>query len=267
MIEKEKDMRLSIENRRATQHHFHRWVYIVEQIKPMLCQSYFSLLGVFFLWTIADSHLSAPFDLRIDHHKVDTTRDLIINTPRPKFSWKISYADNIRHRNVQQTAYQMQLQSLRLTEKDQLFQWDSDRIMSSQSIHVLYTCPIDLLPSTYYLLRLRIWTMKSNEPSKWTKWIKFRTSIFNLHEYLTNLSDLLWIGFTEINMNELRKEFLVPDTSPIKSAIVYMTGLGYYEFHLNGYKVDPSRKLDPGWSTYEKRTLIVSYDVTPNITV
>ena len=109
--------------------------------------------------------------------------------------------------------------------------------------------------------------MKSNEPSEWTQWIKFRTSIFDLHEYLTDRSDLLWIGSTGINMNELRTEFLVPNTSPIKSAIVYMTGLGYYEFHLNGYKVDPSRKLDPGGTTYEKRTLMFSYDVTPNITV
>jgi hypothetical protein len=85
---------------------------------------------------------------------------------------------------------------------------------------------------------------------------------------MTNNADLLWIGSTKINMNELRKEFHVPHlTINIKSAIVYMTGLGYYEFYLNGNKVDPSRKLDPGWTTYEKRTLIVSFDVTAEIKV
>ena len=84
---------------------------------------------------------------------------------------------------------------------------------------------------------------------------------------MTDNADLLWIGSTEIIMNELRKEFNVPNTSPLKSAIVYMSGLGYYEFYLNGNKVDPSRKLDPGWTTFQKRTLLVSYDVTPNITV
>jgi alpha-L-rhamnosidase len=68
-------------------------------------------------------------------------------------------------------------------------------------------------------------------------------------------------------MNELRKEFMVPNTSPIKSAIVYISGIGYYELYLNGNKVDPSRKLDPGWTSYEIRTLVVSYDVTANITV
>jgi hypothetical protein len=84
---------------------------------------------------------------------------------------------------------------------------------------------------------------------------------------MTNNADLLWIGSKKINMNELRKEFNVPNTSPVQSAIVYICGLGYYEFYLNGNNVDPSRKLDPGWTTYGKRTLIVSFDVTTNITV
>jgi alpha-L-rhamnosidase len=68
-------------------------------------------------------------------------------------------------------------------------------------------------------------------------------------------------------MNELRKEFMVPNASPIKSAIAYISGIGYYELYLNGHKVDPSRKLDPGWTSYEKRTLVASYDLTSNITV
>ncbi len=115
---------------------------------------------------------------------------------------------------------------------------------------------------------MRVWTTNSEESSEWTKWIQFRTPLFQLHECMTNNADLLWIGSTKINMNELRKEFHVPHlTINIKSAIVYMTGLGYYEFYLNGNKVDPSRKLDPGWTTYEKRTLIVSFDVTAEIKV
>jgi hypothetical protein len=60
---------------------------------------------------------------------------------------------------------------------------------------------------------------------------------------------------------------MVPTKSPIKSAIVFISGLGYYEFYLNGNNVDPSRKLDPGWTTFEKRTLLATFDVTANITV
>ena len=233
----------------------------------MLSLIYCKKLFIVLLWSIVHAHCLSPYDVRIDHHKVDTTYDLIINTPRPQFSWKIPSSHEISHRNIQQAAYQMQLQSTKLTQRDALFQWDSERMISSQSVHVPYTGYADLSPSTYYRFRVRVWITNSEEPTEWTDWIQFRTSIFNLHEYITENDNLLWIGSTEINMNELRKEFNVPNTSPIQSAIVFMTGLGYYEFYLNGNKVDPSRKLDPGWTTYEKRTLLVSYDVTKNITV
>ncbi|CAF4113656.1 unnamed protein product [Rotaria sordida] len=206
------------------------------------------------------------FDVRIDHYKVETTQDLIINIPRPRFSWKIRVLNNVSQRNVQQTVYRMQIQSIKITQRDNQFVWDSECVVSSQSIHVPYTGQNDLLPSTYYRFRVRVWTTNSEEPSEWTDWIQFRTPVFNLHEYLTKYNALLWIGSTQINMNELRKEFMVPNSSPIKSAIAYICGLGYYEFYVNGNKVDPSRKLDPGWTSYEQRTLVASFDLTANIT-
>ncbi len=219
------------------------------------------------LWSTIDARSPSPFDLRVDHQKVDTTRDLVINTARPRFSWKIRVLDEISQRNIEQTAYQIQLQSIKLTDKDSYFQWDTARVVSSQSLHVSYTGHADLLPSTYYRFRVRVWLTGSEEATEWTRWMEFRTAIFNLHDYMTSNANLLWIGSTKMNMNELRKEFLVPNTSPVKSAIVYISGLGYYELYLNGNNVDPSRKLDPGWTTYEKRTLLASFDVTANITV
>jgi len=69
--------------------------------------------------------------VRIDHDKVDTIHDLVINTPRPRFSWKIRVLDNKSQKNVQQTAYQIQLQSIKLTERDKQFQWESERVVSS----------------------------------------------------------------------------------------------------------------------------------------
>ncbi len=228
----------------------------------MFCLRYYSALLMCLHWSIVNAHLPCPFDIRIDHYKVDTTQDLVINTPRPQFSWKIRVLEGVSNRNVEQIAYQIQL-----SERDNHFQWDSERAVSSQSVHVPYTSDTDLLSSTYYRFRLRVWITNSKESSEWTDWIFFRTPIFNLHEYITSINNLLWIGSTKIHMNELRKEFTVPNTSPIKSAIVYLCGLGYYQFYLNGKNVDPSRKLDPGWTTYEKRTLFVSFDITANITV
>jgi alpha-L-rhamnosidase len=200
----------------------------------------------------------APFDVRIDHYKVDTTKDLVINTPRPRFSWKLPI---FTERNVQQRGYQFQIKS----DTDQ---WDSGRILSSQSIHVPYSNQNELKSSTHYQIRFRIWTTVSDQGSSWTNWIQFRTSIFNFHDYILQKNDEVhWIGSTQIYMNELRKEFNIPNASPIRTATVFITGLGYYELYINGQSVDPSRKLDPGWTTYEKRTLFASYDLTTTIKV
>jgi alpha-L-rhamnosidase len=217
------------------------------------------LTVIFFVVVTTAQRLSSPLDVRIDHHKIETTRDVVINTPRPRFSWKLPATTTTR--NIRQIAYQIQIES----DTDR---WDSGRISSSQSIHVPYTNKNDLKPSTHYRLRLRTWTTVSETASLWTNWIRFRTSVFDLHEYImAQNDDVNWIGSTQIYMNELRKEFNIPNASPIRTATVLISGLGYYELYLNGQSVDASRKLDPGWTTYEKRTLFVTYDLTSTIKV
>ncbi len=233
----------------------------------MFCLSYYITLFLLLFCYVVCAQWPSPYDVRIDHYKVETTRDLIINTPRPRFSWKVPISNDISQRNVQQTSYQLQLESTTATQQHAPWKWDSERVVSAQSTHVPYTGQFELLPATNYRFRVRIWTTLSKQPTEWTNWIRFRTPIFNLHEHLTQNADILWIGSTQINMNELRKEFLVPSMSAIRSAIVYISGIGYYELYINGYNVDPSRKLDPGWTTYEIRTLFASFDLTANVTV
>lgn len=199
-------------------------------------------------WTVVAAYSSSPsFDLRIDHYKVDTTKDLTIQRPRPRFSWKVPAS---RERHIQQVAYQLQIKST--TD-----QWDSQRIESNRS-----TTETNLRPVEHYQCRLRLWTTESHQPSAWTEWIRFRTTLFNLHDFvLQNLETVHWIGSDEIYMNELRKEFHLPLESSIRTATVLISGIGCYELYINGRQVDPSRKLDPGWTTYERRTLFATFDV------
>ncbi|CAF2633920.1 unnamed protein product [Rotaria sp. Silwood2] len=217
---------------------------------------YTVILGVVF---VTGDRLSASYDVRIDYYKAETTKDLVINKGQPRFSWKLPLTSQ---RNVQQIAYQLQILSQNVLLRD------SGRINSSQSIHVPYPYERDLEELTHYHVRLRLWSSVSEAATPWTSWIPFRTSIYNFHQYLMDYNDeVFWIGSTQIYMNELRKEFSVPDTSPIRSATVFISGIGYYEMYLNGDSIDPNRKLDPGWTTYQKRTLFVSYDVTSKIKV
>ena len=212
------------------------------------------IVGVIF---VTGDQLSAPYDVRIDYYKAETTRDLVINTGRPRFSWKLP---RISEKNIRQVAYQLQILSQRG------FFWDSDRIHSSQSIHVPFPYEEDLEELTHYQVRLRLWTSTLALRTTWTSWVSFRTAIYNFHQYLMNHNDeVYWIGSTQIYMNELRKEFGVPNTSPIRLATVFISGIGYYEMYLNGNNIDPSRKLDPGWTSYQKRTLFASYDISSKI--
>jgi len=56
-----------------------------------------------------------------------------------------------------------------------------------------------------------------------------------------------------------RREFDLP--KPVKRARAYVTGLGYYELYLNGKRVG-DRVLDPSYTSFGKRVLYSSYDVT-----
>ena len=65
-----------------------------------------------------------------------------------------------------------------------------------------------------------------------------------------------WIG----GGNQLRAEFQLPEN--IARARAYICGIGYYELRVNGNKVG-NNVLDPGWTSYDKRVLYSTYDVTP----
>ena len=59
-----------------------------------------------------------------------------------------------------------------------------------------------------------------------------------------------------------RKEFSVKKV--LRTASLYICGLGYYEAFLNGKKIG-DHVLDPAWTNYEQRVLYASYDVTGNL--
>ncbi len=60
----------------------------------------------------------------------------------------------------------------------------------------------------------------------------------------------------------LRKEFTLD--RKVKRARAFVSGLGYYELRLNGERVG-DHVLDPGWTTYSRRVLYSTYDVTSQL--
>lgn len=51
-------------------------------------------------------------------------------------------------------------------------------------------------------------------------------------------------------------------SKPVKSARLYASGLGVYEFHINGQRVG-NDYFNPGWTDYNTRVQYHTYDVTP----
>ncbi len=60
-----------------------------------------NVMFIILLCSIVDASWQSPFDIRIDHYKVETIGDLVINTPRPRFSWKIPLLNKASQRNIQ----------------------------------------------------------------------------------------------------------------------------------------------------------------------
>ena len=213
-----------------------------------------SLLFLFF--ALPRSLTFSPDDLRLNDYPVTATDDLILYSAEPRFSWTLPSMVK------EQRAYQLEVRS----EWNRY--WSSGWIVSTEMRHLFSNDETYFQPWTVYRYRLRVQT--NNGTSRWTPWIRFRTVTFHLHRYLMDMADrVFWIGSNEIGMNELRREFRLEAAGNglIRSAIVVMSGLGYYELSINGRAVDPTRKLDPGWTTYERRTLFVTFDATPFVQV
>ena len=178
-----------------------------------------------------------------------------ISTKIPRFSWKI-YSDQP---NQKQSAYQLLVATspeLLTPEKADL--WDSRKVYSSQSIHVEYGGrSLESRQKCYWTVKL--WDNYGNE-TDWAQSVFFEMGLLDSSDWKAN-----WIK-TDIEFGEysypspyLRKEFLLD--KPVKSARLYVTSKGLYEFYINGEKVG-DQIFTPGYTSYKNRLQYQVYDVT-----
>lgn len=179
-----------------------------------------------------------------------------IDTLFPRFSWQIECGAS----DIFQTAYQIiasENEADILTGKATL--WDSGKVESEQSHLIKYSGPA-LKSAQKIYWAVKIWDNKNNE-SDFSAHAFFETALLNKKDW----NGAQWIGrLTDINDKEnekaplFRKEFSLK--KEIVSARAYISGLGFYEFYLNGKRVG-DRLLDPGVTRYDKRVLYSVYDI------
>ncbi|MGH9600080.1 MAG: family 78 glycoside hydrolase catalytic domain [Terracidiphilus sp.] len=197
------------------------------------------------------SHLLRLSGLRCD----GMTNPLAVDESEPLFSWRLSAASPALH-GVSQTAYEIEVAAAgRGFRSAQAILWDSGVVHSSATFGVAYAGPA-LKARNAYTWRVRVWDERGL-PTKWSaiaQWIE--APVWRAHWIAAHATSA---AADDEPLPLFRKTFSVG--MPVARAILYASGLGQDELHLNGRKIG-DRVLTPGWSDYRKTIYYDSYDVT-----
>ncbi|HQE42993.1 MAG TPA: family 78 glycoside hydrolase catalytic domain [Phycisphaerae bacterium] len=189
------------------------------------------------------------------------TNPLGIDTRQPRLGWVLESTV----RGDRQTACQVLVASSeQILARDRGDLWDTGKLDVEDSLHVVYAGqPLRSGQRVWWKVRVwdvngrsspwsrpAWWEMALLEPGEWTgKWICSDKPLPTKDEDF----------YAEDPAPMFRKEFATG--KKIARARAYVAGLGYYELYLNGKRVG-DHVLDPGWTTYSKRVLYSTYDVT-----
>ena len=198
-----------------------------------------------------------------------------IDYAHPRFSWIIS-SDK---RNQFQTAYRILVASSQKNlSMNRCDMWDSGKIESPETIQHEYE-PGNLKSNTSYYWKVIFWDGEAKSHQSPTA--RFETAFLSASDWTAQ-----WIGkgskneplpkqgffkdpkeqcgmadsiVHDGNSLLLRREIDLP--KKIRSAKAYVTGLGFYEFYINGSRVG-DHVLAPAKTPYHKQILYDTYDVT-----
>lgn len=193
-----------------------------------------------------------PEDLRCEH----LVNPLGINTLSPRFSWK----------NVGgQTAYEIYVgtDSSAVAKGKKADLWKSGRVKSSASTLVEYAGK-PLAPRTQGWWKVRVWD-SNGDASAWSRTARFGVGIVNdADEPIRGEYIGMPEGYGDMRSPILRGNLHINDRNG--RVMAHVNSLGYHELYVNGCKVG-DRVLAPGVSQLDRRSLIVTYDITDMVGV
>lgn len=195
-----------------------------------------------------------------------------IGTTQPGFSWILTCSQ----RGQAQTAYRILVsrdpENLAANQGEL---WDTGKVTSTRSSHIIYQGK-PLTSNTKYYWKVRVWGKHGNscdfspvqsfttallKPEDWqAQWIGLGespavTSGFGVYVSSGQAPEI------EVDVRSLLLRKSVELSRPVKSARVFVTGLGYYELYFNGQKVG-QQVLNPAKTFYRKQVLYDVFDVT-----
>ncbi len=205
--------------------------------------------------------LIAPaFGIQIGHLKTDSrTTPLGFDNPVPEFSWVLQSAES----GTEQTAFEILLSDDQ-KKLDSGNLWKSGKISGNQTFGVRYSGK-PLKSFTRYFWKVRVWD-ENGKVSDWSESSWFETSMMKPSDWKA-----LWISdqnplpekdedfYKETPNPLLRKEIKLK--KEIKSARLYIAGLGYSIAYINGQRVG-DHMLDMPWTQFDKQIMYNTFDVT-----
>ncbi|HKL31554.1 MAG TPA: family 78 glycoside hydrolase catalytic domain, partial [Tangfeifania sp.] len=193
----------------------------------------------------------------------------VVDVLHPRLSW-INHASE-GERGQLQTAWQIRVASSK--EKLEIPDlWDSQKVESNQSARIEYNGkPLQSRQDCWW--QVRVWD-KNGEVSEWSEPAFWHMGLLNESDWKATWIGAPWQGEETLpkpmNPNAalpeelpppaplLRKEFQVE--KPVKKAVAYVTGLGYFEMYLNGKKVGDD-VLVPNQTNYGKREGLLEQNI------
>ncbi|QNL50476.1 family 78 glycoside hydrolase catalytic domain [Olivibacter sp. SDN3] len=237
---------------------------------------YFCFIILALLFSCKKSSDTKPTSLSVER-KIDP---IGVEAKNPQFGWVIQTEE----RGYEQSAWQIQVAS----NREKLHEgaadvWDSEKVQSSGQHFIDYQGE-ELQSAQPYFWRVKIWSADGRE-SAWSDPASFTTALLDSREW----NKVKWIAFEKLDENQkimpgvhlngdhlgergvkratiplFRKTFEVNGDKTVEQALLFASGLGQYEAHLNGKKVG-DEFLAPGWTNYEERALYNTYDITEQV--
>jgi len=184
-------------------------------------------------------------------YKVDP---LGIDVRQPRLSWQLT-ADG---RGVVQAAYHV-----RVAESEAGLAaspiWDTGRVDSDQSIHVVYEGPA-LASARRYYWQVRVWD-GDGAVSDWSAPAFWEMGLLDASDWQASWISPAWDEDLTAPQpaTMLRTTFAIE--GEVQAARAYITSLGLYEVELNGQRVG-DEVFTPGWTSYDTRLQYQTFDIT-----
>ena len=214
-------------------------------------------------WSNVGIHLPGAELLRLADLRCEYLVDpLGIDVGKPRLSWQLESGQ----RGQKQTAYRLLVAS----SKEQLDKntgdlWDTGKVDSDQSIHVVYDGK-KLTSRMQCFWKVMVWD-KDGKPSTPSEPAEWSMGLLKVVDW----QGAKWIGIekqdsatnrskgnrTRLPARYLRREFEA--TKQVVRATAYVCGLGFFDLHINGRKVG-DHMMDPALTGYRKRAFYVTFD-------